>query len=233
MEILQNILDNSQYSFLSALILGLMTAISPCPLATNISAIGFIGRNLEDKRRVFINGLVYTLGRAFSYTTLALIIFLGASKFNVSRLFQGYGEKLLGPILIIIGLFMLNLIRIPLPSVSRLGEKLEHRNAGSYLTSFFLGSVFALAFCPYSGVLYFMMLIPMTVSSVSGLYLPVIFAIATGLPVILFAWLLAYAVSNVGKLYNNLKVFEYWFRRIVAVIFIASGLYFIAIYFIN
>lgn len=95
MEILQNILDNSQYSFLSALILGLMTAISPCPLATNISAIGFIGRNLEDKRRVFINGLVYTLGRAFSYTTLALIIFLGASKFNVSRLFQGYGEKLL------------------------------------------------------------------------------------------------------------------------------------------
>lgn len=233
MEILQNILDNSQYSFLSALILGLMTAISPCPLATNISAIGFIGRNLEDKRRVFINGLVYTLGRAFSYTTLALIIFLGASKFNVSRLFQGYGEKLLGPILIIIGLFMLNLIRIPLPSVSRLADKLEHRNAGSYLTSFFLGSVFALAFCPYSGVLYFMMLIPMTVSSVSGLYLPVIFAIATGLPVILFAWLLAYAVSNVGKLYNNLKVFEYWFRRIVAVIFIASGLYFIAIYFIN
>lgn len=233
MEILQNILDNSQYSFLSALILGLMTAISPCPLATNISAIGFIGRNLEDKKRVFINGLVYTLGRAFSYTTLALIIFLGASKFNVSRLFQGYGEKLLGPILIIIGLFMLNLIRIPLPSVSRLADKLEHRNAGSYLTSFFLGSVFALAFCPYSGVLYFMMLIPMTVSSVSGLYLPVIFAIATGLPVILFAWLLAYAVSNVGKLYNNLKVFEYWFRRIVAVIFIASGLYFIAIYFIN
>lgn len=233
MEILQNILDNSQYSFLSALILGLMTAISPCPLATNISAIGFIGRNLEDKRRVFINGLVYTLGRAFSYTTLALIIFLGASKFNVSRLFQGYGEKLLGPILIIIGLFMLNLIRIPLPSVSGLADKLEHRNAGSYLTSFFLGSVFALAFCPYSGVLYFMMLIPMTVSSVSGLYLPVVFAIATGLPVILFAWLLAYAVSNVGKLYNNLKVFEYWFRRIVAVIFIASGLYFIAIYFIN
>lgn len=233
MEILQNILDNSQYSFLSALILGLMTAISPCPLATNITAIGFIGRNLEDKKRVFINGLVYTLGRAFSYTTLALIIFLGASKFNVSRLFQGYGEKLLGPILIIIGLFMLNLIRIPLPSVSGLADKLEHRGKGSYLTSFFLGSVFALAFCPYSGVLYFMMLIPMTVSSVSGLYLPVIFAIATGLPVILFAWLLAYAVSNVGKLYNNLKVFEYWFRRIVAVIFIACGLYFIAIYFIN
>ncbi len=233
MELLQSILDNTQYSFISAFILGLMTAISPCPLATNISAIGFIGRDLEDKRRVFISGLVYTLGRAFSYTVLALIIFLGASKLNVSRLFQGYGEKLLGPILIIIGLFMLNIIRIPLPSVSGLADKLENKGKKNYLTSFLLGAIFALAFCPYSGVLYFMMLIPMTVSSVSGLYLPVVFAVATGLPVILFAWILAYAVGNVGKLYNNLRSFEFWFRRIVAAIFIACGIYFVIIYFIN
>ncbi len=233
MELLQSILDNTQYSFISAFILGLMTAISPCPLATNISAIGFIGRDLEDKRRVFISGLVYTLGRAFSYTMLALIIFLGASKLNVSRLFQGYGEKLLGPILIIIGLFMLNIIRIPLPSVSGLADKLENKGKKNYLTSFLLGAIFALAFCPYSGVLYFMMLIPMTVSSVSGLYLPVVFAIATGFPVILFAWILAYAVGNVGKLYNNLRSFEFWFRRIVAAIFIACGIYFVIIYFIN
>lgn len=233
MELLQSILDNTQYSFISAFILGLMTAISPCPLATNISAIGFIGRDLEDKRRVFISGLVYTLGRAFSYTMLALIIFLGASKLNVSRLFQGYGEKLLGPILIIIGLFMLNIIRIPLPSVSGLADKLENKGKKNYLTSFLLGAIFALAFCPYSGVLYFMMLIPMTVSSVSGLYLPVVFAVATGLPVILFAWILAYAVGNVGKLYNNLRSFEFWFRRIVAAIFIACGIYFVIIYFIN
>ncbi|MCE1167001.1 MAG: aromatic aminobenezylarsenical efflux permease ArsG family transporter [Sphingobacteriia bacterium] len=233
MELLQSILDNTQYSFISALILGLMTAISPCPLATNISAIGFIGRDLENKRGVFISGLIYTLGRAFSYTMLALIIFLGASKLNVSRLFQGYGEKLLGPLLIVVGIFMLNLIRIPLPSVSGLADKLENKGKKNYLTSFLLGAIFALAFCPYSGVLYFMMLIPMTVSSASGLYLPIVFAIATGLPVILFAWLLAYAVGNVGKLYNNLRSFEFWFRRIVAVIFIACGIYFLTIYFIN
>jgi cytochrome c biogenesis protein CcdA len=103
---------------------------------------------------------------------------------------------------------------------------------GSYIGTFLLGMVFALAFCPYSGVLYFAMLIPMTITSASGLYLPVIFAIATGIPVILFAWLLAYAVGNVGSLYKHIKVFELWFRRIVAILFIGVGIYFITILFI-
>ena len=107
MEVLQSILENTQYSFITAIILGLMTAISPCPLATNISAIGFISRDIENRRRVFINGLVYTLGRAISYTGLALIIFFGASKMHISTIFQGWGEKLLGPILILIGLHFL------------------------------------------------------------------------------------------------------------------------------
>ena len=92
-----------------------------------------------------------------------------------------------------------------------------------------IGVVFALAFCPYSGVLYFGMLIPMTVSSASGLYLPIVFAFATGIPVILFAWLIAYTVSGVGKVYNSLKTFEVWFRRVVSVIFIVVGIYYIVV----
>lgn len=232
MNFLQTILDNSQYSFLTAIILGLMTAISPCPLATNISAIGFISRNIENRRRVFINGLVYTLGRAISYTGLALIIFFGASKMNISMIFQGWGEKLLGPVLILVGLLMLDVIKIKLPGLSGLTDKIGENSKGSYWGTLLLGMVFALAFCPYSGVLYFVMLIPMTVASASGLYLPILFAIATGLPVIIFAWLLAYAVGNVGKLYNRIKLFELWFRRVVSVIFIAVGIYYILIFFI-
>lgn len=231
MELLQTILDNSQYSFVTAIILGLMTAISPCPLATNISAIGFISRDLKNQKRVFINGLVYTLGRVISYTGLALIIFFGASKMNVSILFQGWGEKLLGPVMILIGLFMLDVIKIKLPGISGLTDKIGEKSKGSYWSTLLLGMAFALAFCPYSGVLYFVMLIPMTVASASGLYLPVLFAIATGLPVILFAWLLAYAVGNVGKLYNRIKVFELWFRRVVSVIFIGVGVYYVIIFF--
>ena len=232
MHYLQAILENSQYAAVTAFILGLMTAISPCPLATNISAIGFISRDIENRRRVFIKGLVYTLGRAISYTGLGIILFFGASKMHVTMLFQGWGEKLLGPLLIIIGLLMLDLIKIKFPGFSGLTEKMGEHSKRSYWGTLLLGMVFAMAFCPYSGVLYFAMLIPMTITSISGLYLPVVFAIATGLPVIIFAWLLAYAVGNVGKLYNQIKTFELWFRRVVAVLFILVGVYYIVVFFI-
>lgn len=231
MEVLQNLLDQSQYAFLTAIILGLMTAISPCPLATNISAIGFISRDITNSRRVFMNGLVYTLGRTLSYTGLAVILYFGASKMNVAMLFQGWGEKVLGPLLIVIGLFMLDVLKIKFPGFSKLTEKIGENGKGSYWSSLLLGMVFALAFCPYSGVLYFAMLIPMTVASPSGLFLPVLFAISTGLPVILFAWFLAFAVGNVGKLYNRIKVFERWFRRVVGVVFIGVGLYYLFLFF--
>jgi cytochrome c-type biogenesis protein len=232
MQFLQNILENSQYGFVTAFILGLMTAISPCPLATNISAIGYISRDIENRRRVFIKGLIYTLGRAVSYTGLGVILFLGASKMKVSLLFQGWGEKLLGPLLILIGIFMLDIIRLKFPGFSGLTEKMGEHSKRSYWGTLLLGMVFAMAFCPYSGVLYFAMLIPMTITSAGGLYLPVVFAIATGLPVIIFAWLLAYAVGNVGKLYDRIKLFELWFRRVVAVLFILVGIYYIMIFFL-
>lgn len=229
MEILQAILDNSQYAFVTAFVLGLMTAISPCPLATNISAIGFISRDIENQKRVFYNGLTYTLGRAISYTGLAVILYSGASKMQVSMLFQGWGEKILGPLLILTGLLMLDVIKLNFPGLSGLTDKIGERSKGSYWSALLLGMAFALAFCPYSGVLYFVMLIPLTISSASGLYLPVVFAIATGLPVILFAWLLAFAVGNVGKMYNRIKVFELWFRRVVSIVFIGIGIYYIVI----
>ncbi|MFZ4522703.1 MAG: aromatic aminobenezylarsenical efflux permease ArsG family transporter [Bacteroidales bacterium] len=231
MQYLQAILENSQYAALTAFILGLMTAISPCPLATNISAIGFISRDIENRRRVFVKGLVYTLGRAISYTGLGVILFLGASKMHVTMLFQGWGEKILGPLLIIIGLLMLDIIKVKFPGVSGLTEKLGEHSKRSYWGTLLLGMVFAMAFCPYSGVLYFAMLIPITITSISGLYLPIVFAVATGLPVIIFAWLLAYAVGNVGKLYNRIKIVELWFRRVVAVFFILTGIYYIVIFF--
>ncbi|MFH1296297.1 MAG: aromatic aminobenezylarsenical efflux permease ArsG family transporter [Bacteroidota bacterium] len=232
MQYLQTILENSQYAALTAFILGLMTAISPCPLATNISAIGFISRDIENRRRVFLKGLIYTLGRAITYTGIGIIIYFGASKMNVSLLFQGWGEKLLGPFMILIGLFMLDFIRIHLPGISDLKDKIAEKSQRSYWGALLLGIIFAMAFCPYSGVLYFAMLIPITIASPDGLLLPLIFAIATGLPVIIFAWLLAYAVGNVGKLYDRIKVFELWFRRVVAVFFIGVGIYYIVIFFI-
>lgn len=227
MEFLTNLLENSTMPWLTALLLGLMTAISPCPLATNITAIGFISKDIEDRNRVFYNGLFYTLGRAITYTALALIIFLGVDQLKFSGFFQRYGEKFIGPLLIVIGVFMLDIIKIRFPAFNRLASGMERKTKWSYFDAVLLGLVFALAFCPYSGVLYFGMLVPMTVASASGLYLPVVFAVATGIPVIIIAWVLAYSVSGIGNVYNKIKSFDVWFRRIIAVMFIIVGIYYI------
>jgi cytochrome c-type biogenesis protein len=227
MDFLTNLLDNSSMTWLTALILGLMTAISPCPLATNITAIGFISKDLENRNRVFFNGLFYTFGRAITYTLIPLIIYFGADQFKFSGFFQRYGEKIIGPLLVLIGIFMLDIIRINFPGFGRLSEKMEKRKSWRFIDALLLGMVFALAFCPYSGVLYFGMLVPLTISSASGLYLPVIFAIATGIPVIIIAWVLAYTVSGIGVVYNKIKIIELWFRRVIAVVFIIVGLYYI------
>ncbi len=225
-EFLNNLYSNTSIPIVSAIVLGLLTAISPCPMATNITAIGFIGKDIGNKNRVFYNGLIYTLGRTVSYSILALILFFGADQFKIAGVFQQYGEKIIGRLLVIIGIFMLGIIKLRFPAFNSISERFQQRSKFNYWDVFLLGVIFALAFCPYSGVLYFGMLIPLTISS-SGLHLPVVFAIATGIPVIIFAWLIAYTISGIGNLYKSIKSFEYWLRKVVAVIFIGIGIYYI------
>lgn len=231
MDFLQTLFENAEWPVLSAFLLGLMTAISPCPLATNITAIGFISRDLKDRKQVFYKGLIYTLGRAISYTAIGLIFYLGASQIKVAGFLQVWGEKILGPVLILIGLFMLDLIKMPKGGLGKFTEKFEDSSGRGYWGALLLGVVFALAFCPYSGVLYFGMLIPMTVTSASGLYLPLVFAIATGLPVILIAYLIAFSIGSVGSFYNKVKTFELWFRRVISVVFIGVGIYYCIVFY--
>jgi sulfite exporter TauE/SafE len=231
-EYLSNLVGSSTFPIVTAFALGLMTAISPCPLATNITAIGFISKDVKQQKSVFVNGIVYTLGRALSYTLLAFIIFFGADQFKLSGWFQLYGERVIGPLLILIGIIMLGILKVSFPGLNVLTKRFEEKGTSGYWDVLLLGIVFALAFCPYSGVLYFGMLIPMSISNASGLYLPVVFAIATGIPVIIFAWLLAYTVSGVGKLYNHLKAFEFWFRKVIAIVFIGVGTYYIIVIYL-
>jgi len=226
-EILTSFLDNSEIPILSAFILGLLTAISPCPLATNITAVGYISKDIDNKNRVFISGLIYTLGRTVLYFGLALALYLGASQFHISGFFQQYGEKIIGPLLLMIGIYMLGVFKINFGAFSSWTDRFQKKGIHSYWDVFLMGFVFALAFCPYAGVLYFGMLIPLTISSASGLILPVVFAIATGIPVIIIAWLIAYSLSEVGNFYNRLKIFEKWFRKVIAIVFIVIGLYYI------
>ena len=232
MEFLTDLLENNSIPVVSAFVLGLMTAISPCPLATNITAIGFISKDIENRNKVFYNGMVYTLGRAISYTVLAVILFYGADQFRISGFFQQNGEKIIGPVLILIGFFMLDVLKIKFPGMSSLTERVRKKRISNYWDVLLLGVVFALAFCPYSGVLYFGMLIPMTISSGNAVVQPFVFAVATGIPVVIFAWLIAYALSSVGTFYNKIKIFEIWFRRVIAVLFIAVGIYYMIIIYL-
>ena len=230
MEYLQNLADGSSWPILTAFLLGLMTAISPCPLATNITATAYLSKDIGNKRRVMFNGVFYTLGRMFTYTALGLVFYFGASQFKIAQLVQGIGGMWFGIALVIIGLLMLDMVKLNVPGVSKLTAKFGKKEGKkSYWNAFLLGLLFALAFCPYSGVLYFGGLIPMTIASPSGLLLPPVFAIATGLPAIIIAWIVAYSVGNIGTFYNKMNVFQKWFKRIIAAVFIVVGVYYIII----
>lgn len=235
MDFLQSLLDNGSIPAITAFILGILTAVSPCPLATNITAIGFICKDIESHHQAFANGLLYTFGRIVSYTVLGLILIpilrKGASMYMVQKAVSKYGEMLIAPALIIIGIFMLDIIKLNLPKINVGGESLKKRMKGGW-GAMLLGVLFALAFCPTSGVFYFGMLMPLSAARTGGYLLPIIFAIATGLPVILAAWIIAYSVAGLGKFYNRMQLFEKWFRKIVSILFIAVGIYYAVVFYL-
>jgi len=232
MDFLQNLLDNSNIPVITAFLLGLLTAISPCPLATNITAIGFISKDIGNRNKIFLGGLLYTLGRVVAYTVLGIILISilkeGSSMFSLQKGISKYGEILIAPVLIFVGVFMLFGDRLNLPKFGFSGTGKAEKLKGN-LGSLLLGVLFALAFCPTSGLFYFGMLIPMSAAEPGGYLLPIVYAVATGLPVILVAWILAYSVAGIGKFYNRIQVFQKWFNRVVAVLFIAVGIYYAAI----
>lgn len=231
MELLQSLLDASNWHLLSALLLGLMMSISPCPLLTNITAVGFISKNTTDARKVFIKGIVYTAGRAFSYSTLGIILWLGASEFQIETFFNTWGEKLLGPFLLMTGFLMLGLIPFQFPSFLNTRNWMNEEKAQGLWGAFFLGVIYALAFCPYSGIIFFGMLIPLTIGSSVGVFLPSIFGLGSAIPVIIFAWILAFAIRKVDHVFTKIKRIEVWFRKIIALTFMGIGIYYIILYY--
>lgn len=234
MEWLQSLLDSSSTPVLTAFLLGLLTSISPCPLATNIAAIGFIGKHIENRRRIFVNGLLYTLGRVVAYTVLGAVLLVvlkgGSSLFGIQKFIGKYGEMFLGPALLLVGGFMLVGDRLNLPKLGfkGSGEGLARRGGRG---AFLLGMLFAMAFCPTSGVFYFGMLIPMSATAAAGWLLPIVFAIATALPVLVVAWILAFSVGRIGAFYGKMQTVQRWLNWIVGGLFIAIGIYYCAVFY--
>ena len=232
MDWINELAQNKEAPILAAFALGLLTAIAPCPLATNVTATAYIAKTITDKKKVLLSGLLYTLGRVFSYTLIGAIIYFGASKFQIAKLLQGNGEKYIGFVLIIIGLIMLDVIKLNFIKGGNITDKLSEKfkNKG-LLGSLLLGALFALAFCPYSGALFFAMLIPMTLSADVGLALPVLFSFGTGLPVILFAFVIAFSMEKLGMYFKAITKVEKVMRFVAGLVFILTGMYYINIYF--
>ncbi len=227
MDFINSLIDSYNIPALSAFLLGILTSISPCPLATNITAVAFISKDIKTPKYTILSGLFYTIGSGISYTLLATLIYFGLSSFQISKIFQVWGDKVLGLILIILGLIMFGIIKINIKNNNQTVEKIKiYLSNKGYLGSMALGMLFALAFCPYSGVLFFGILIPLTLSSSLGLLLPPLFAIGTGLPVIIFSFLLAFSIGIVGKAFKIVQKIEKWLRYIVASIFIITGIYY-------
>lgn len=231
---LHTLLDSSTTPALTAFLLGLITAISPCPLATNIAAVGFIGKDIENRRRIFYNGLLYTFGRVVAYTVLGVVLILvlkeGASLFGIQRFIGKYGELILGPALLLIGVFMLSGDKLKFPSFGFQGNGEGLARKGGW-GAFLLGMLFAMAFCPTSGVFYFGMLIPMSATAAAGYLLPVLFAVATALPVLIVAWILAFSVQHIGNFYGKMQTVQKWLNRIVGGVFIIIGIYYCVVMF--
>lgn len=232
MDFLNYLIDTYNFPILSAFLLGIMTSLSPCPLATNITAIAFISKDLKSSKTSFLNGLFYTLGRGFSYTLVATLIYFGISSFSISSRFQSFSDKYLGIILILVGLIMLDLIKF---NFKKLNPKIEtfklFLTKQGYLGSFFLGLLFALAFCPYSAVVFFGVLIPLILRSQSGLLLAPFFALGTGIPVLIFSYIIAFSFSKLSRIFNKLSQVEKVIRKIVAIIFILVGIYYLRFIF--
>lgn len=228
MDIINALIDNYNIPLLSAFLLGILTSISPCPLATNITAIAYISKDVQTIRYTLFGGLFYTLGRGTSYTILASLIYFGLSSFEVARFFQGWGDKILGPVLIIIGLIMFGVIKINFAQKNEKIEVIKQWLAQKgHIGSFLLGILFALAFCPYSGVLFFGALMPLVLQSTAGLLLPPIFALGTSLPVILFSFVIAFAAQKIGHVFQVMQKIEKVMRYGVASIFIIAGIYYL------
>ena len=235
MEWINSLLDSATAPVLIAFLLGILTAISPCPLATNIASIGYISRDIENRKAVFIKGVLYTFGRILAYTALGIILISileeGASIFGIQKYVSKWGEMLIGPILLLIGLFMLFGHKLSLPKFGFNGSGESYSKKGGW-GAFLLGVLFALAFCPSSGVLYFGMLIPLSISSTGGWLLPIIYALATALPVLAVVWILAYSVQNLSTFYGKIQTIQKWLNLVVGILFLIVGIYYCGMIYI-
>jgi len=212
---------------LSVIWLGILTSISPCPLATNVAATTYISKQIESRYATILAAVAYTIGRTLSYMAISILIIAGLISIpGVSNFLQQHMNQILGPILLISGLFILDLIPLKMPNIGYNTGMLQKLGDSGFFGAVVLGFLFALSFCPVSAALFFGSVIPVALKFQSSIFLPFCYGIGTAAPVIGFAVIIAYSTRFAGIFFNKLSVAERWLRRITGALFVIIGLYF-------
>lgn len=219
-------MDSQWLSIGSALWLGILTSISPCPLATNLAAISYIGRDSGQTRMVVLSGLLYTLGRVIAYTALAALVVASIlSAPGTAVWLQRNINLFLGPLLVLVGMALVGLIELPLPSGAMLSGYRERIQKLGLAGAGLLGLLFALSFCPVSAGLFFGSLIPLAIAKQSPFLLPVVYGIGTGVPVLGFAFVLAFGAKSVGMAFQRVSNVDRWLRPATGLVILSVGVY--------
>ena len=213
-------------TMIAAVWTGVLTSISPCPLATNIAAMSFVAKHVDSPMKVCLSGLLYTLGRALAYAVLVgMLVYAFTAAPMLSHLLQKYMNKILGPLLIAVGLVLLDLIPIRF-SFSNSGLDLQKKaERWGLWAAFPLGVLFALSLCPTSAALFFGTLLPLALKLDSVFIIPILYGLGTALPVIGFAILIAMGAHSVSRVFNKVTLIEKWARELTGVIFIGVGIH--------
>lgn len=213
----------------SALWLGILTSISPCPLATNIAAVSFLSKNVVQVKKVLQSGVAYTIGRMIAYALIGFLIISSLLSVPIiAQFLQQWMNRLLGPILIIAALFLLNVVKINISGLVLSSEKQQSlAQKGGVTGSFALGFLFALSFCPVSAALFFGSLIPLSLQHNIGSVLPFVYGLGTGLPVLVFAASIAFGAQSLTRWFYKVTTIETYMRKATGVIFLIVGGYFV------
>ncbi len=217
----------------TAVWLGILTSISPCPLASNIAALSYLSKNVQSQSAILVSGLSYTLGRVIAYVGVSALIVTGLlTVFSLAQFLQTWTNRIIGPFLIFLGIILLEWIRIPMPSMGS-SERLERLAKGGSPGAAALGFIFALSFCPISAALFFGSLIPLSIDQNSKILIPALFGIGTAAPVAAFAVMIAFGARSIGKTYEKISLFAKWAKRVTGIVFLLAGLYYILTYWLE
>jgi cytochrome c biogenesis protein CcdA len=223
-------MESSLSAIVTAVWLGILTSISPCPLASNIAALSYLSKNLQSRSVILTSGASYILGRVTAYVGVSAVLVAGLlSVFSLSHFLQTWTNRMIGPVLILLALVLLEWVRFPMPSMGS-SERLERLARGGSPGAAALGFVFALSFCPISAALFFGSLIPLSIDQGSRFLIPALFGVGTAAPVALFAVMIAFGARSIGKTYERISLFAMWAKRMTGWVFLLAGLYYIVTY---